>query len=125
MGNKESRSEMGDSWSGGPIQTAEIHSSIKELVQQDQVVIFSKTTCPFCYDAKEVFDKMGQKYTVIELNKHPQGTAVQDVLKDMTGARTVPRVFVGGKCIGGGSDTVSMYNSGTLEKMLCNGGKSE
>ena len=30
----------------------------------------------------------------------------------------VPRVFVDGQCIGGGSDTVKMYKTGTLEKIL-------
>lgn len=32
---------------------------------------------------------------------------VQDCLAAMTGARSVPRVFVGGKFFGGGDDTVS------------------
>lgn len=32
---------------------------------------------------------MGQKYAVVELNQHPQGNNVQDILSDMTGARTV------------------------------------
>ena len=29
---------------------------------------------------------------------------VQDILLGLTGARTVPRVFVDGQCIGGGND---------------------
>ena len=36
----------------------------------------------------------------------------------MTGARTVPRIFIDGKFIGGGSDVEKMYNSGELLKML-------
>jgi len=98
--------------------SAEIKTNINQLVNQDKVVIFSKTSCPYCFDAKEVFDKIGQKYTVVELNNHPQGPQVQDALKEMTGARTVPRVFVNGQCIGGGSDTVNMYKTGNLEKIL-------
>jgi glutaredoxin 3 len=98
--------------------TTEIKTNINQLVNQDKVVIFSKTSCPYCFDAKEVFDKIGQKYTVVELNNHPQGPQVQDALKEMTGARTVPRVFVNGQCIGGGSDTVNMYKTGNLEKIL-------
>ena len=34
--------------------SSEIKSNINELITQDRVVIFSKTECPFCYDAKEV-----------------------------------------------------------------------
>lgn len=37
----------------------------------------------------KVFDNMGQKYAVVELNQHPQCNQVQDVLNDLTGARTV------------------------------------
>lgn len=30
----------------------------------------------------------------------------------------VPRVFIKGECIGGGSETKSLYNSGKLKSML-------
>lgn len=36
----------------------------------------------------------------------------------MTGAETVPRVFLDGKCIGGGDDTEKLEKSGELEKKL-------
>lgn len=42
----------------------------------------------------------------------------QDVLLKLTGARSVPRVFIRGKCIGGGDDTVAAQKNGRLEKML-------
>jgi len=96
----------------------EIKSNIEELINQERVVIFSKESCPYCFDAKKVFDNMGQKYAVVELNQHPQCNQVQDVLNDLTGARTVPRVFVDGKCIGGGSDTVKLFKEGKLEQIL-------
>jgi len=96
----------------------ELKKNVEELVGQERIVIFSKESCPYCYDAKSVFDKMGQKYAVVELNQHPQGSNVQDILNDMTGARTVPRVFIDGKCIGGGSDTVQLFKNGQLEQML-------
>jgi glutaredoxin 3 len=43
---------------------------------------------------------------------------VQDALLKMTGARSVPRVFVDGKCIGGGDDTDAMARDGRLKTML-------
>lgn len=42
----------------------------------------------------------------------------QDVLLEITGGRTVPRVFVAGKFIGGADDTLSMHRSGKLTDML-------
>jgi glutaredoxin 3 len=42
----------------------------------------------------------------------------QDVFVDMTGARSVPRVFIDGKFIGGGDDVVKLMKSGELAKMV-------
>lgn len=42
------------------------------------------------------------------------GDAIQDYLKKITGARSVPRVFIGGKCIGGGSETRALQDQGKL-----------
>ena len=36
----------------------------------------------------------------------------------MTGADTVPRVFIDGECIGGGDDTEELDKQGELEKKL-------
>lgn len=43
---------------------------------------------------------------------------IQDALGDLTGARSVPRVFIGGKFIGGGDDTVRKADSGELKQLL-------
>ena len=42
----------------------------------------------------------------------------QAYLGQLTGASTVPRVFVGGACIGGGDDTAAKQRSGELAKLL-------
>lgn len=39
-----------------PRQENEIKDGIGELIQQERVVIFSKSTCPYCDDAKKVCD---------------------------------------------------------------------
>ena len=44
--------------------------------------------------------------------------AIQDYLQKITGDRTVPRVFIAGKCIGGGGDTKSLHQGGKLVPML-------
>jgi glutaredoxin 3 len=41
-----------------------------------------------------------------------------DILGEMTGADTVPRVFINGECIGGGDDTEKLEKKGELEKKL-------
>ena len=62
---------------------------VKQEIASDCVVIFSKTTCPYCRKAKNVFKDIGQEAKVIELNKRNDGGQIQDILSDMTGARTV------------------------------------
>jgi len=108
--------------SGGPPakpeDMEEAKKGVQDLIQQNKIVIFSKAACPYCVDAKNCFDKLKVQYTLIELNGHPQGSLIQDILLQMTGARTVPRVFINGKCIGGGTETVSLFKSGQLQKMI-------
>jgi glutaredoxin 3 len=43
---------------------------------------------------------------------------IQDACAELTGARSVPRVWVGGKFIGGGDDTARLAGSGELKQML-------
>lgn len=37
---------------------------------------------------------------------------------DITGGRSVPRVFIGGQFIGGGDDTARKASNGELEQLL-------
>lgn len=63
--------------------------AFQEVVSQNCVVIFSKTTCPYCKMAKNVFNEIGATYKVIELDEHNDGRRLQEALAQMTGARTV------------------------------------
>lgn len=50
--------------------------------------------------------------------QHGDGIDIQDALYEVTGARSVPRGFVGGKFIGGGDDTAAKAASGELAQLL-------
>lgn len=91
---------------------------VQEVVSKNCVVIFSKTTCPYCKMAKNVFNEIGASYKVIELDEHNDGRRLQEALAQMTGARTVPRVFINGNCIGGGSDTKQLHQQGKLLPLI-------
>ncbi|KAE8294634.1 Glutaredoxin-2, mitochondrial Precursor [Larimichthys crocea] len=91
---------------------------VQEVVSQNCVVIFSKTTCPYCKMAKNVFSEIGTTYKVIELDEHNDGRRLQEALAQVTGARTVPRVFINGNCIGGGSDTKQLHQQGKLVPLI-------
>jgi glutaredoxin 3 len=53
-----------------------------------------------------------------ELDRNANGVATQKLLGYMTGQRTVPSVWVGGKFLGGNSETQQAYQSGKLQSML-------
>lgn len=93
---------------------------IQELIRQNCIVIFSKSFCPYCKMAKEVFDKMNVSYKAIELDSRQDGVEIQDTLRDMTGARTVPRVFINGQCIGGGTETKKLFEDNKLRDLIMN-----
>ncbi|XP_061166897.1 glutaredoxin-2, mitochondrial-like [Saccostrea echinata] len=91
---------------------------VQQAISQNCVVIFSKTTCPFCVQTKEIFKNLGIPYEAMELNKHPDGQNIQSYLADITKARTVPRVFINGTCIGGATETKSLHQSGQLLELV-------
>lgn len=64
----------------------------------------------------QVFDSLKKTYTAVELDDREDAQEIQDVLGEITGARTVPRVFLNGECLGGGTDVKKLYESGALEK---------
>ena len=80
------------------------------------VVVFPKVSCPFCRQIQQLFNMLNVEAKFIELGGR-DGPAIQDELQSLTGARSVPRVFVGG-C----DDTMEKYSDGSLEKMLADAG---
>ncbi|KAM9383970.1 glutaredoxin 2 isoform 5-T5 [Pholidichthys leucotaenia] len=104
--------------SSGSLSSTACVQYVQEVVSQNCIVIFSKTTCPYCKMAKNVFNEIGARYKVIELDEHNDGRSLQDALAKVTGARTVPRVFVNGNCIGGGSDTRQLHQQGKLVPLI-------
>lgn len=88
-----------------------------EIASHD-VVVFSKSTCPFCAKTKALFEDMNIDATIHELNKMEDGPDVQQALLDLTGQRTVPNVFIKGNHIGGNDDTQAAAKSGKIQELL-------
>eukprot|EP00922_Rhytidocystis_sp_ex-Travisia-forbesii_P042351 GHVS01063266.1.p2 GENE.GHVS01063266.1~~GHVS01063266.1.p2 ORF type:complete len:107 (+),score=18.38 GHVS01063266.1:94-414(+) len=89
------------------------------LIAKHKVVVFSKTYCPHCRGAIAAlknFNPTGMH--VEELDTNPRMDSIQDYLKLITGARSVPRVFVGQEFLGGGDETRTKAGSGELLELL-------
>ena len=57
---------------------------------------------------------------ILEIENRPDMDEIQRYMKKLTGQSSVPRVFIGGKCIGGGDDVMALHQSKQLETMLKN-----
>ena len=88
-------------------------------IDANDVVVFSKSYCPYCTATKELFAGMNVDITVHELDKMgDDGPALQYALLDMTGQKSVPNVFVKGQHMGGNDDTQAAAKDGKLKEIL-------
>lgn len=81
---------------------------VDKLVASHPVMVFSKTTCPFCDKVKAMFAGLNVTVEYLELDKIANGAEVQAALAEKSGQRTVPNVFIQGKHIGGCDDTLKL-----------------
>lgn len=113
MGNKSAKS------------STDPKTLVDEAISTYPVVIFSKTYCPYCHSAKSNIRRAGAEVAnfappkIFELDTmSSQGRAIQSYLAKLTGRRTVPNVFIGGRSVGGGDEIAGYANRNVLKQML-------
>lgn len=84
---------MGGSQSSSTPAGGDAKSFIEKTISEHTVVVFSKSTCPYCARVKKLFGDVRADIYLIEINKRDDMSALQDALQRMTGARTVNLVF--------------------------------
>ena len=57
-------------------------------------------------------------FKIVELDQREDGSDIQDYMMELTGGRTVPRVFIDGAFIGGADDTAALDARGELQTLL-------
>jgi glutaredoxin 3 len=91
---------------------------IDSEIASNDVVIFSKSYCPFCKKTKVLFEDLGVDAKVYELNQMDDGADIQSALLEKTGQNTVPNVFIKGEHIGGNDDCQGAAKAGSLQEKL-------
>ncbi|KAI9368183.1 thioredoxin-like protein [Aspergillus egyptiacus] len=76
----------------------------QQIIDENGVVVFSKSYCPYCSASKSLLSELGANFYVLELDKTDDGSAIQDALQEISGQRTVPNIYIKQKHIGGNSD---------------------
>ena len=71
------------------------------------VSLFTRAGCPHCARAKALLQEHGMSYEEIELSQ----TISSRSLHAITGADTVPQIYVGGAHIGGADDLETWFTA--------------
>lgn len=98
-----------------------VRDFINATVDEHQVVVFSKTYCPYCSATKRLLATAAfQNVDVItyELDQMQDGPKIQRELLEMTGQQTVPSVFVDGHHLGGNNETQQAFRAGRFSTTL-------
>eukprot|EP01026_Neomeris_dumetosa_P058715 TRINITY_DN5473_c1_g1_i6.p1 TRINITY_DN5473_c1_g1~~TRINITY_DN5473_c1_g1_i6.p1 ORF type:complete len:435 (-),score=62.29 TRINITY_DN5473_c1_g1_i6:153-1457(-) len=86
------------------------------------VVVVTTKGCPYCKKAKALLKEEGVEYSELELSTDK---GLLQRVKDFTGQRTVPQIFIGNEFIGGASELQKVKDDGQLGSKVESAIKSE
>ena len=81
-----------------------------------EVIIYSRDFCPFCTRAKALFERLGQSYTEINIQRDQAQEAT--MLERSGGRKSVPQIFINETHVGGCDDLFALHAAGRLKPML-------
>jgi len=82
-----------------------------------RVVVYTTTYCPYCVRAIGLLKKNGIGYREVDVTGD---TEAREWLREKTGRRTVPQIFIDDRPIGGYDDLAALDKNGKLDQ-LCHG----
>ena len=90
---------------------------------ENPVVLFALEWCEFCWSVRKMFAEYEIPYRSIDLDSvayqdDNQGGKIRKAIEQRTGLKTIPQIYVGGKHVGGASETFDACRDGSLAKML-------
>mmetsp|Transcript_10987 Transcript_10987/g.23522 ORF Transcript_10987/g.23522 Transcript_10987/m.23522 type:complete len:413 (+) Transcript_10987:52-1290(+) len=91
---------------------------VRDLIASGKVVIFSKSTCPYCKELKALLNSLEVKYLEYALDIEPDGGDLGAALERLTAQSTVPNLFVGKKHIGTCDMVKKLHAEGKLAKVF-------
>ena len=96
-----------------------VDSELSQYIANKKIMVFSWTKCPFCVKAKNTLTKLGLKFEAKEIDVDPfKNKNTLEELDKLCGFETVPKIFIGNRCIGGCDDMHELIDNGHFEKIL-------
>tara|TARA_B110000858_G_C17769567_1_gene458860 strand:+ start:769 stop:1179 length:411 start_codon:yes stop_codon:yes gene_type:complete len=94
-------------------------SLLDNFIDSSKICIFSKESCPYCVRSIQLLKtKYNITPQIIDIGKSSQGPQISQALRNITGQKTVPNIFIFGKHIGGYSQLETLDLTGELKFML-------
>ena len=80
------------------------------------IIIYTKSTCPYCIAAKDLLRKKNVSFNEISVDGDRAAQAAMSVKAN--GRSTVPQIFINGTHIGGCDDIHALDAAGKLDPLL-------
>jgi glutaredoxin 3 len=80
------------------------------------IVIYTKSTCPYCHAAKALLRRKGAPFEEISVDGDRAGQAA--MAAKAGGLSTVPQIFIGETHVGGCDDLHALEATGRLDPLL-------
>jgi len=77
-----------------------------------RIQVYTWSNCPYCVRAKNLLSQRGLEYEEVNLDGKDDELKK---LRERTGHRTVPQIFIDGKMIGGFSELAQLDADGKLK----------
>ena len=80
------------------------------------IVIYTKSSCPYCHAAKDLLRRKGARFEESGVDGDRAGQAAMAVRAN--GRSTVPQIFIGDRHVGGCDDLYELEEAGRLDPLL-------
>ena len=81
-----------------------------------EVIVYSKSACPYCDRAKMLLNAKGVAFEERRVDLDP--ALLEEMLAKSGGRRTVPQIFINGEGIGGFDDLWALEQQNKLDPLL-------
>jgi cysteine synthase A len=111
----------------GVVLDREEKQFVAETVEKEAVVLFALEWCEFCWSVRKLFGRMGIRYRSVDLDSaeyqaNDRGSKIRAVLAELTGATTIPQIFIGGEHVGGCAELFDACRDGSIQRRLAQHG---
>eukprot|EP00930_Biecheleria_cincta_P029265 TRINITY_DN20369_c0_g1_i1.p1 TRINITY_DN20369_c0_g1~~TRINITY_DN20369_c0_g1_i1.p1 ORF type:complete len:368 (-),score=62.87 TRINITY_DN20369_c0_g1_i1:147-1085(-) len=97
-----------------------VRETVLHEIARHPWLMFSKSFCQVCAEAKQALENFGLEHTIFELDLGDPQLAddVEALLGDVAGTRSVPLLFCNGSFVAGGTDIAVLLSSDQFDNLL-------